>query len=176
MRALLSRPRVVVGLVAVLALAQGALGCRHIDVLDAGSAPPGYRSQLIVDYATSAGGRPDGVLVEIHDERGELETRFITVSAGPTRVSDLPPGRHRIRVDARPIGGGCYEEGFDLEPGRQLAIVYDDNQAARDTAAAVARGAGIALLFTVLVAADVALVVLSCGACPPCCCAAVIGR
>lgn len=105
----------------------------------------------------------------------------MTQAAGPTTIPDLPPGEYRIRVDARPLPSGrLFEESFELRPGECVAVAYDDNQGTRDALAElgvdVAKGTGIVVLVCVLVAADVAIVALSCGRCPPVCCRAAFGR
>jgi hypothetical protein len=176
-----ARLRRALAIVAALFLGSLALGCRHLEVLDAGPPGPGLQSRVIVDFQTSDGVRPEGVLVEIFREDGELATRFTTDAAGATDIPDLPPGAYRVRVDTRPLGGGrVFEKSFAIAPGQSIAIVYDDGAATRaalaDFGVEVAKGTGFALLVVVLVAADVAIVVASGGRAGPVCCRAALGK
>lgn len=156
-------------------------GCsRHLDVLDAGPAQ-GPDSALVVDIEPARGPRPEGLLVEIYRRDTEaLATRFTTSAAGPHTIPDMPPGEYVIHVDARPIGAGILKEDFDVARGRAVAIVYDDNAAARAsagrTAVQVARVTGIVLLVAAAIAIDLILIVGSRGHCGFVCCRVVLGR
>ena len=148
-------------MVAVLASAQLALGCaRHLDVIDLGrtSSPT---THLQVDVQPTGQPRPDGLFVEILKD-GELVTRFTTQPDGPVEILDLPPGEYEVVLDGRPMGVGFLSEAFEIAPGQSLAIVYDDNEAARrafrDTVVAV----GMVVLVVAVVLVEAALV-CACG-------------
>ncbi len=147
-------------LAAALVAPLGAAGCaRHIDVIDRGSSPALDACVVSVDVESTGIGRRPGALVELYREE-TVVTSFPTRAEGPTEVVDLEPGRYRVVIHGPPDAPQTViTKRFRLAPGRSLALVYDDDEAARETWREVAR---CAIVITVEVGGRVLICCLRC--------------
>jgi len=161
-------------IVLVLVLSQFAVGCAsHLDVIRSPHPDPGeIRGSIAIEAHPDVGPPVDGVRFRIYDEEDDLLGEFKTFSDRPFRIDSLPPGEYRVVMFADDIGDRMMEKQFDLHAGESILVRYDDR---RDdnarTGRAVLKGlevTGYVLLVATVVAADVALVALSCGCWRPC--------
>lgn len=156
-------------LLACAALLLAASGCsRHLIVAEAGPIP-GERGAVSVAIQPTDGTPVEGLMVEILDEDGDLVTRIFTETE-PRLVKGLPPGTYQIRVYGEEIGAGILEAPLEVEPGMCIAVAYEDGERRRQawnrflkTSGQVLEVTGQVLLVSTVVAARVALIVLSCG-------------
>ncbi len=141
-------------------------GCaRHIDVIPIGKSPAPDACVVEVDVVSDlTKGRAAGTVVELYREPDLLITRFTTTADGPTPIVDLEPGDYRLAMRAPPgAGARTISKRFTLEPGRKLALRYDDNERARRFWRNVGVGAGVTLVFATAIAVDGSLMFFSCG-------------
>lgn len=162
------------GILALLVVSQLAVGCAsHLDVIRSPHPDRGeIRGSIAIEAQPDVGPPVDGVRFRIYGEDDLLIGEFKTLPDRPFRIDSLPPGEYRVVMFCDDFGDVLMEKEFDLHAGESILVRYDDmrDDNAR-TGRAVLKGlevTGYVLLVATVVAADVALIALSCGAWRPC--------